>query len=209
MVEKSDAGGVKLYYDTLSVSRRTLQKNYFVQEHDKPRLLSYLIKENDYKNTIVIIKTKKMADSVKIFLEAEGIKALVLHANKSKEDRDDAVESFNNKTCDVLITTDMILQSYEFPSVKQMISYNLPLEVQHYYARLACMHEKGEGIAFISEEEEHIVDMLEWAMKIEIPKVEADGFIPSAKPEVVQIKIKDRSKKPRHKKTKNDKKDKA
>ena len=208
MVETSDEGTEKLYYDPLSVSRRTLQKNIFVEEHDKARLLSHLIKEHAYTNTIVIVKTKKSADSVKISLEAEGIKVLALHANKNKQERDEAVKSFNDNSCDVLITTDMMLQSYEFPSVKQMISYNLPLEVQHYYARLACMNEKGEGLALVSEEEEHIMEMLEWAMKIEIPQIEVDGFTPSDKPEVIQAKIKDRSKKPRHKKTKSSKSDK-
>jgi len=205
MEEKNEVSEQKLYYDPLSVSRRTLQKNHFVQEHDKLNLLSHLIKEHNYVNTIVIVKTKKSADSVTTLLEEKGIKALALHANKSKEERDDAVKLFNEKNCDVLITTDMILQSYEFPSIKHMISYNLPLEVQHYYARLASMNEKGEGLALVSQEDEHIIDMLEWAMKLEIPQIEVDGFVPTPKPEVIQTGTKDRTKKPRHKKSKNDK----
>jgi len=189
----------KLYYDPLSVSRRTSQKRYCVQEHDKLELLLTLIEKNHYKNLVVMTKTKKGADTVKLFLSEKGINSSVMHANRSKQECEEAAKAFNAQTCEVLICTDKVFQSYELRGIKYMISYNLPLDVQDYYTRLVSMHEAGEGISFVSEEEKYISDTLQWAMKIEIPEVTEEGFTPTQKPEA---KLFQKRKKPRHKKSK-------
>jgi len=192
----------KLYYDALSVARRTSQKIHHVNEHDKNALLAYLIKKYSYENVIVITKTKREADALASYLQDQGIKARAIHGNKSSKECTQATQEYNNSEVDVLITTDMILLSQEFTSINHMISYNIPLEPKHYYARLECMHEKGEGIAFVSEEEEHLMFAIEVAMKVEILQEEVEGFETSPQP---QKKVKDKTKKLRHKKTKSKK----
>ncbi len=52
----------KLYYDPLSVARRTSQKIHFVHEHDKNAMISHLIIKNMYTDVIVVTKTKRQAD---------------------------------------------------------------------------------------------------------------------------------------------------
>ena len=192
----------KLYYDALSVARRTSQKIHHVNEHDKNALLAYLIEEHSYENVIVVTRTKREADILSSYLQDKSIKTRAVHGNKSAKECTQAVQEYNNNEIDVLITTDMILLSHEFPSIDHMISYNIPFEAKHYYARLECLHEKGEAIAFVSEEEEHLMFAIEVAMKVEILQEEIDGFESTSAPEK---KAKDKSKKPRHKKTKSKK----
>lgn len=202
MSENIEETPQKLYYDPLSVARRSSQKIHFVNEHDKNALLAHLIKNNKYTGVIVITKTKRKADEVCKHLQENDIKALSIHSNKGEKESVNSVESFNKDETTVLIMTDMSLQAQSFPIVNQMISYNIPSEAAHYYARLVVLEEKGEGISLVSEEEQHLMDAIQWAMKVEILEVEPVGFTPTQAPEIQEQAKKDKTKKPRHKKTK-------
>jgi len=205
MPEELEPTPVKIYYDPLSVARRTSQKVYLVNEHDKDALLSHMINTQESTRVIIITKTKRDADRLSTYLQAGEIKALAIHGNKSATECETTMESFNKDETNVLIMTDMILQSQTLTSINQIISYNIPSEVTHYYARLAVLEEKGEGIALVSEEEHHLMDAIESAMKVEILQEEPEGFSPTSKPEVQQRSKKDKTKKPRHKKSKTKK----
>ncbi|MDF1880731.1 DEAD/DEAH box helicase [Sulfurimonas sp. MAG313] len=205
MSETSEDAPVKLYYDCLSVARRTSQKIHHVNEHDKDALVHHLIKTNEYTRVIVVIKTKREADVLAEFLQGHEIKALCLHSNVSAKEQKSALDSYTKNETDVLIMTDMILQAQTFESIEHMISYNIPLEPSFYYERLSALEEKGEGIALVSEEEEHLMYAIEVAMKVEIVQVELTDFKASKKPEAKEKAKKDKSKKPRHKKNKSKK----
>jgi len=198
----------KLYYDALSVARRTSQKIHFVNEHDKNALISHLVTNNKYSNVIVVTKTKRQADDLSKYLQKNELKALSIHSNKSAEETTKSVESFNNNETTVLIMTDMSLQAQSFPVLNHIISYNIPTEPSHYYERLVALEEKGEGINLVSDEEHSLMDVIQWAMKVEILEEEPKGFTPTAAPEVTEKPKKDKNKKPRHKRNKSKKENK-
>ena len=198
--EKIEDTEEKLYYDALSVARRTSQKIHFVNEHDKNALISHLVKSKKYISVIVVTKTKRQADDLSKHLQKDELKALSIHSNKSADEVTKAVESFNNNETTVLIMTDMSLQAQSFPVINHMISYNIPTEPSFYYERLAALEEKGEGINLVSEAEHSLMDVIQWAMKVEILEVEPEGFTATDTPEVSEKPKKDKSKKPRHKK---------
>ena len=195
----------KLYYDSLSVARRTSQKIYPVNEHDKNALILHMITEHKLTCTIIITKTKRQADDLCKYLQNSKLQALSIHSNKGSDEITKAVESFNNNETAVLIITDMSFQAQNFPVINHMISYNIPNEPSYYYERLAALEEKGEAINIVSEEEQHLMDAIQWAMKVEILEVEPEGFIPTTAPEITEQVKKDKSKKPRHKKSKTKK----
>ena len=158
----------KLYYDALSVARRSSQKIHLVNEHDKDALLLHLLKTNAYTRSIVVIKTKREADALAKYLIDNDIATLSMHSNKSAKECTEAVSSYEKDETTVLIMTDMILQAQEFTSINQIISYSIPSEPAHYYERIASLKEAGEGIALVCEEEEHLMDAIQFAMKVEI-----------------------------------------
>ncbi len=101
--------------------------------------------------------------------------------------------------------TDMSLQAQNFPVIRHMISYNIPIEASYYYERLAILEEKGEAINLVSEVEHPLMDVIQWAIKVEILEVEPEGFSPTNIPEIIEKEKKDKRKKPRHKRNKNKK----
>lgn len=189
-----------IYHDQRSVALRTPQSIYFVKEHDKMSMLGSLL--NDYKQmqVVIVVKSKKKADTLSQFLASKVFNATAVHGNHRQTQQQEAASKFNAGTLHVIITTDMILKTLALENIKLVVSYDLPDVVQEYYNRLATMKELGVGMALVSHEDEPYLDEIEYNMKKEIEEKEVDGFVATPKPK--QTAKKNKTKKPRHRKSK-------
>lgn len=188
----------KKYYDNISVSKRTKQIAYFVAQHDKMSMLELVLNGCNDKQIIVITKSKKLADEVYFFLKDKNLKAFGIHGNHKKDVVDKMAQSFNDKELNILITTDMILQSLSLDGIEVVINYDLPFECENYFKGLKLVDEVGESVLFVSPDDEKLFATLELMIKMEIEEGVMDGFTPTPYVEKNTTK----KKKPRHKKVK-------
>ena len=188
----------KKYYDHISVAKRTSQVVYFVAQHDKTAMLDLLLKDNSTKQTIILTKSKKSADELYFHLKDVGFKALAIHGNHKPEVVIESAKAFNDGEINIIITTDMILQSLELKNIQTILNYDLPLEPMNYFKRQRLVDEVGETISLVSADEDKMLSTIELMMKIEVPEATLDGFEPTP---FVQT-YKPKKKKPRHKKAK-------
>ena len=204
MPEQTEQPTEKIYYDPISVAQRTKQKLHLVTPCDKAAMLAHIIKNSDDVHAVVITKTKRDADALSIYLKGQNINAAAIHGNKRAQENKAAAKAFDEGELTVLITTDMILQSLELINITHMVSYDLPIEPDHYLSRVGCLNERGEAIAFISEEQEVELIDIERVMRHEIPEEEVEGFVPTPESEAnaTPQRTKDQKKKPRHRKQK-------
>ena len=187
----------KKYYDYISVGNRTKQVAYFVQQHDKNRMFSELLKTFTKKQILVLVKSKKSADKLMEYLKEKGITSLAIHGNHRASQIQDAQTSFNDKTTKILITTDRILDLFTLTDVQTVVNYDLPLDAPDYFKRLRLVDEIGESILLIDPEDEKTLATIELMMKCETVEVELENFEHTNRPSQA---IKDKTKKPRHKK---------
>jgi ATP-dependent RNA helicase RhlE len=190
------------YHDQRSVALRTTQSIYFVKEHDKVAMLGLLL--NDYKEmqVVIVVKSKKKADALSVFLTSKEFNATAVHGNHRQEQQHVAATKFNLGTLNIIITTDMILKTLGLENIKLLLSFNLPDTAQDYYNRLAFMKEQGVAMALVSPEDEPLLSSIEYNMKQEIEEKILEGFVASATPNHTEKTKKDRTKKPRHRKNK-------
>lgn len=187
----------KKYYDHISVASRTKQNVYFVAQHDKNNMLNLLLKSSDKKQTVVLCKSKKNANSLAKFLNSKDMKATVIHGNHRAEQINDARLSFSVGETTVLITTDMILHSMELSNIARVISYDLPVDPLDYSKRIRYVDEIGEAISFVSADEESNLEAIEIWTRCEMKESELEEFSPTPAP-----KKEKKNKKPRHSKKK-------
>ena len=194
----------KIYYDQRSVALRTPQVAYFVQEHDKIAMLDLLLGQYENTQSVIVVKSKRKADQLSEFFNSKNFKALAVHGNHRAEQQLEAATRFNLCAINILITTDTILETLELKDIKLLLSYDLPLIPQVYYNRLAYMNELGSAIALVSPEDDKALSAIEFNMKAEIQAKELEGFTPTPIPQGNRLggKVKDKKKKPRHKKVK-------
>lgn len=209
MPEKTQAhAGPKIYNDPISVAKRSKQKLYLCAMGDKNTMLEQIIRSLSKAQALVVIKTKKGADALSAYLQTRGINAVSIHSNTAKVAREEGAKAFNEGEINILITTDMILQSLELIPVENMLSYDLPSEPEYYLYRMGCLSTEGEAVSLVSEEEATLLFLIERAMRQEIPQEELEGFVPTPKTEELSKTVKSQKKKPRHKKQKAKSKDK-
>lgn len=204
MPEQTEQPTEKIYYDPISVAQRTPQKLHLVAGCDKSAMLAYIVKSSEDLHAVVITKTKRAADSLSDYLKKQEINAASVHGSKRVHENEAAAKAFDEGELTVLITTDMILQSLELTSITHMVSYDLPTEPEHYLSRIGCLNERGEAIAFVSEEQEVELIDIERVMRHEIPEEALEGFVPTplSETDTTPQPGKDKKKKPRHRKQK-------
>ncbi|NOQ30756.1 MAG: ATP-dependent helicase [Helicobacteraceae bacterium] len=185
----------KIYYDPISVTRRTSQVIHFVEQHDKEAMLEIILHNNEKKQTLIIMKSKKSIDILSRSLSAKAV-----HGNHKNEYQQETVSEFNSKKIDILITTDAILKTLELKDVELVVSFDLPLSPHEYFNRVVFLNEKGNSIIFLNEADETLLDKIEYYLKEEIQAIPLDGFVPTKAP-AVELKS-TKKKKARHR-TKN------
>ena len=197
MSEENATTPKKKYYDYISVGNRTKQVAYFVQNHDKIKMLNELLKPFNDKQILVVVKSKKGADKIHEALKTEGLKTLAIHGNHRASQIEEAAVAFNAKEINVLITTDRILEGMTLEDVELLVNYDLPLEGPDYFKRLRLVDETHEAISLVDPEDERMFSTVEMMMKCEMDELELDGFEHTNRS---LSGAKDMSKKPRHKK---------
>jgi superfamily II DNA/RNA helicase len=174
---------------------------------DKNAMLEQIIRSLCKVKAVVITKTKRSADELEAYLQTRDINAMSVHSNKGKQACEAGAKAFNEDEIDILITTDMILQSLALTGIEYMLGYDLPVEAEHYLSRIGCMSEAGEAISLVSKEEETLLFLIERKMRQEIVQEELEGFIPTPESEQILTRHRTHTKKPRHKKTKSKEKE--
>ncbi|CAA6804409.1 MAG: Helicase [uncultured Sulfurovum sp.] len=205
MSEQTDTPKEKIYYDQRSMTLRTTQSLYFVQEHDKTVLLGLLLNKHKEKQILIVVKSKKKADALNKFLISQEFKALAVHGNHREAQQKEAGTAFNLGTLNVIITTNMILKTLDLENIKLVVSYDLPETPVDYYTHLASMKELGEAFALVSPADQPFLSDIEFNMKQEIEEKILEEFVSSSAPSNKGKAKKDRPKKPRHRKTQSKK----
>jgi len=203
MNKEEIAKPAKKYYDNVSVGNRTKQLVYFVEQHDKPTHFELFFQENPILKTVVICKSKKIADILDAHLRAKSIKATTIHGNHRASQIQEASLGFNKDEISLLVTTSKIYETLELENVQRVLSYELPFEPESYFQALRAVDERGESILFVSAEDEKMLERIEFMMKYTIPRAEIESFSHTA----LVKKEKTTKKKPRHKKSKATKQD--
>ena len=83
----------------------------------------------------------------------DGIRVDIMHADRTKKQRERTVESFRNGDIWVLITTELMARGLDFQGVNLVINYDFPQTVQSYIHRIGRTGRagySGEAITFFT-----------------------------------------------------------
>lgn len=162
------------------------QRAFSVDNADKADILSYLIRECHWSQTLVFTRTKKRADQVNEYLNSEGISSVALHGDKAQRERNDALLRFSQKEVRVLVATDVAARGLDIESLPQVINYDLPNQPEAYVHRIGRTGragKKGLAISFVSTEEKRflqdITQLIRQEILIEAVPIIEDGKLPT------------------------------
>ncbi|WNC73365.1 DEAD/DEAH box helicase [Thalassotalea psychrophila] len=152
---------------------------YTTDKNKKARLLSYLVGHNNWQQVLVFTKTKHGANKLTKHLEADGIKAMAIHGNKSQGARTKALAEFKAGNIRVLVATDIAARGIDIDQLPQVVNFELPHVSEDYVHRIGRTGRAGStghAISLVCADEfKLLVDIERLTQKL-IERAEVDGF---------------------------------
>ena len=155
------------------------QQIYIVDADRKAELLSYLIGSRNFQQVLVFTKTKKSADILVEELKLDGLKAEVIHGDKTLAQRNKTLTKFKKKELNVLVATDIASRGIDIEELPQVINYELPSVPEDYVHRIGRTGRAGhvgEAITLLDINEKEHMKAIERLIHVKIPRSEIKGF---------------------------------
>jgi ATP-dependent RNA helicase RhlB len=105
--------------------------------------------------SIIFVNTKRCAEQLDDYLNANGYKTAALSGDVPQEKRQRLLNDFQENRITLLIATDVAARGLHIPDVSHVFNYDLPQDVEDYVHRIgrtARFGASGEAISFICEE---------------------------------------------------------
>jgi len=164
-----------------TTAENVTQTVYEVDKTKKPIVLSTLIKQNDWQQVLVFVKTKHGANRLVKSLEGRGITAAAIHGNKSQAARTKALAGFKEGQVRVLVATDIAARGIDIDQLPQVVNFDLPHVSEDYVHRIGRTGRagnEGQALSLVCNEEFKLLKDIEKLIKKVIPRKILAGFEP-------------------------------
>ena len=122
----------------------------FFQTEQANRLnaLGYLLTHYHPESTVVFCNTKRECQDLAAALANSGFSVHALHGDLEQKQRDQVLVRFANKSCSVLVATDVAARGLDIKDLQAVINYELPWDPEIYVHRIGRTGRAGkQGLA--------------------------------------------------------------
>jgi ATP-dependent RNA helicase RhlB len=138
------------------VTSKAIKQSAFCPSNEqKIPLLLGVLKKYAPQRSIIFVNTKRCAEQLNDYLNANGYKTAVLSGDVPQEKRQRLLADFQENKLALMIATDVAARGLHIADVSHVINYDLPQDVEDYVHRIgrtARFGASGEAISFICEE---------------------------------------------------------
>ena len=152
---------------------------YPVHQEQKFELLLALLASIDFNSVLVFSRTKHGADRIARRLREANHSVAVLHANRSQNQRMEALEGFRSGRYEVMVATDIAARGIDVAGVTHVINYDVPENPEDYVHRIGRTGRAqavGDAFTLATPENNSDVRAIERFIGQEIPKIKLTGF---------------------------------
>jgi ATP-dependent RNA helicase RhlB len=147
---------IMIKIETETVTSKAINQFAFSPANEqKIPLLIGILKSHKPERCIIFVNTKRTAEQLTNYLEANNFKAATLSGDVPQEKRQRLLNSFQENKLPIMIATDVAARGLHIPDVSHVINYDLPQDAEDYVHRIgrtARFGASGEAISFVCEE---------------------------------------------------------
>jgi ATP-dependent RNA helicase DbpA len=141
-------------------------RQYFYEVERDQRLtaVSQLLRHFRPTSTLAFCNTKAKCKDVLERLQADGFTALALHGELDQKDRDQVLIQFANKSCSVLVATDVAARGLDIQGLDAVINVDVTPEPElhiHRVGRTGRGDESGLALNLVGLNEMHWINKIE------------------------------------------------
>lgn len=163
---------------TLKPSENVRLQAVEVAADGKSHALRRLLK-SETGQCLVFARTKRGSERVASQLNRDGIRATVIHGDRSQSERTAALKAFQQGRYRVLVATDLASRGIHVENIAHVINYDLPEVAENFIHRVGRTGRAGNrGTAstlFLREQRSDLVE-LERQLGIRLERMQADGL---------------------------------
>jgi len=132
------------------------QRFYQIEKSRRINALGYLLAYHRPESTVVFCNTKRECQDIASNLENCGFSVQALHGDLDQKHRDQVLVRFSNKSCSVLVATDVAARGLDIKDLQAVINYDLPWDPEiyvHRIGRTGRAGNKGLALSLCTEQE--------------------------------------------------------
>ncbi|MCD9028270.1 ATP-dependent RNA helicase DbpA [Luteimonas sp. BDR2-5] len=139
---------VEVSIDEASRASTIAQHFFEVEPTRRMPLLAALLLRYRPVSCVVFCNMRRDADEVAGSLQHYGFDALALHGDMEQRDRDEVLVRFANRSCSVLVASDVAARGLDVDDIGAVVNYELPTDVDTYLHRIGRTGRAGrDGLA--------------------------------------------------------------
>ncbi len=162
-----------------SVNESVTHAMYPVGYAQKFDLLLALLERTDFDSVLVFSRTKHGADKIARKLKAANHSVAVLHANRSQNQRLEALAGFKSGKYEVMVATDIAARGIDVAGVSHVINYDVPEKPEDYVHRIGRTGRAqavGDAFTIVTPENEQDIRDIQRFIGAKIPELKLEGF---------------------------------
>jgi ATP-dependent RNA helicase RhlE len=150
-----------------------------VARERKRELLRDLIVAGDWRQVLVFVRMKHIANRLAEQLERDGLSAAAIHGNKSQGARTRALAGFKEGSVRVLVATDIAARGLDIEQLPHVVNFelpNVPEDYVHRIGRTGRAGSPGHAVSLLSPDESTYLRDIERLLKRPLPREIVPGF---------------------------------
>ena len=121
------------------------QRFHEVDPAQKIDALAQLLSGDRAEHALVFCNMRREVDAVAQELDRRGFSALALHGDMEQRDRDEVLVRFANRSCAVLVATDVAARGLDIAALPLVVSYDIPHDPETHTHRIGRTGRAGQS----------------------------------------------------------------
>ena len=143
----------------------TIETHFFEAEPTRraPQLAALLL-QFDPESTVVFCNMRRDTEEVVGSLAHYGFTALALHGDMEQRDREEVLVRFANRSCNVLVASDVAARGLDIDDIGAVVNYALPTDADTYLHRIGRTGRAGRdglAVSLVAPSERNRVALIE------------------------------------------------
>jgi len=150
-----------------------------VSDGRKGELLAHVLMQPPVGQALVFCKTKRGSNRVGQALVKAGVRAAVIHGNKSQSARNRALGDFKAGRVSVLVATDLAARGLDIVQLPLVVNYDLPLVAADYVHRVGRTGRAGlagRAVSLVTPADRSLLHDIQRLLPSALDQVVVEGF---------------------------------
>jgi ATP-dependent RNA helicase RhlE len=168
-----------------STAETVTQMLYPIQRTQKSDLLLSILRNTSMHSVLIFCRTKRGADRLARFLQAEDFAVVPMHADRTQAQRAAALQGFKTGRYSVMVATDIAARGLDIKKLSHVINFDVPERTEDYVHRIGRTgrhFEVGDAFTLVAPDEERYIAAIERFIGRKLPRVMVPDFAYEALP---------------------------